>query len=146
MGKQEHVDINDPESVRKMLICSGYSNTAVDYFFDQPNMGILDDADSMAEITGPCGDTMRIYMKISDGIVEDAKYQVLGCPGAVSAAMAAVDLIRGKAVEDAMQLKDRDIYRKLEEIPEQKQDCIRLAVKTLVKALEDYQVKAREIA
>lgn len=146
MGMEERIDINDPESVRQMLVCSGYSAKAVDYFIDQPNMGVLPDADQTAEITGPCGDTMRIYLKISNGVITDAKYQVLGCPGAISAAMAAVDIIRGQTVAEAMKLKDRDIFRRLEEIPEQKQHCIRLAVKTLIKALEDYQGRQKKSA
>jgi len=148
-GKMEddhHIDLNDPASVRKMLYCSGYSDTAIGYYMNQPNMGSLPDADQVAEITGPCGDTMRVYLKFDGGKIKDAKYQVLGCPGAIASAMAAVDLIKGKTVEEALTLKDRDIYRKLEEIPEQKQHCIRLAVKTLQKALENFNLKNREIA
>ena len=109
-------------------------------------MGTLQDADQMTEITGPCGDTMKVYLKFSKDVITDAKYQVLGCPGAVSSAMAVVDLIKGKSIQEALTLKDRDIYRHLEELPEQKQHCIRLAVKTLQKALEDYSEKERQIA
>jgi nitrogen fixation NifU-like protein len=148
-GKMEddhHIDLNDPESVRKMLYCSGYSDIAIGYYMNQPNMGSLADADQVAEITGPCGDTMRVYIKFEGEIVKDVKYQVLGCPGAVASAMAAVDLIKGKPISEALALKDRDIYRKLEEIPEQKQHCIRLAVKTLQKALEEHTLKNKEIA
>ena len=146
MEDDHYIDLNDTESVKKMLYCSGYSETAIGYYINKPNMGTLIDADQVAEITGPCGDTMRVYLKFDQNIVEDAKFQVLGCPGAVASAMAAIDLIKGKPIDDALSLKDRDIYRKLEEIPEQKQHCIRLAVKTLQKALEEYQLRLREIA
>ena len=66
---------------------------------------------------------------------------VLGCPGAIASAMAAMDLIKGKTIEDAMAIKDRDIFRMLEEIPDQKQHCIRLTIKTLKKAIEEYRFK-----
>ena len=63
---------------------------------------------------------------------------MLGCPGAIAAAMAAVDLVKGKTLEEAQNLTDRDVFRVLEDLPDQKQHCIRLAVKTLRKAIEEY--------
>ena len=89
-------------------------------------------------MTGQCGDTMKIYLKLEDRRIKDAKIQVLGCPGAVASAMAAMDLIRGKTLEEAMALTDRDIFRILEDIPDQKQHCIRLTNKTIKKAIEEY--------
>jgi nitrogen fixation protein NifU and related proteins len=71
--------------------------------------------------------------EVDQGRIADAKYQVLGCPGAVSAAMALVDLVKGKTLDEALQVKDRDVLRRLVQIPDQKQHCIRLAVKTLKK-------------
>jgi len=146
MEDDHKIDLNDIDTIRKMLSCSGYSNRAIDYFIDKPGMGTLSDADQVTEITGPCGDTMKIYLKFNEGVITEIKYQVLGCPGAVASAMAVTDMIKGKTLEEALALKDRDIYRMLEEIPEQKQHCIRLAVKTLQKALEDYTLKERAIA
>ncbi len=132
---------DDPESIQELLSCSGYSNKAISLFIDKANMGTLSDADQVTELTGFCGDTMRIYLKIEDGRVKDAKIQVLGCPGAVASAMAAMDLIKGKTFEEAMAIKDRDIFRILGEIPDQKQHCIRLTVKTFQKAIEEYRSK-----
>ena len=129
----------DIETLRKLLSSSGYGERAITYFLDKPNMGVLQDADQVTEHTGVCGDTMRIYLKIEEGRILDAKIQVLGCPGAVSSAMAAMDIIRGKRLEEAMELKDRDIFRVLESLPDQKQHCIRLTVKTLQKAIEEYR-------
>lgn len=146
MENGNKIDLNDAESVRNTLYCSGYSDIAIGYYINKPYMGTLPDADQVTEITGPCGDTMRVFLKFDQGIIVDAKYQVFGCPGAVASAMAAVDLIKGKTIDEAIALKDRDIYRKLVEIPEKKQDCIRLAVKTLQKALEEYNCRDREVA
>jgi nitrogen fixation NifU-like protein len=125
------------ENVRAMLMESGYSNTAIDYYIDQPSMGSLADANQISELTGQCGDTMKVYLKMNDGIIEDAKIQVLGCPGAISAAMVAMEMIKGMTIEQARKITDRDIFRRLVEIPDQKQHCIRLAVKTMNKAFDE---------
>ncbi len=130
--------VEDKGSVREMLSGSGYSEKAIDYYLEQSNMGSLSDADQVSELTGPCGDTMKVYLKMEEGRIQDAKIQVLGCPGAVASAMVAMDLAKGRTVEEALQIKDRDIVRILEELPEQKVHCVRLAVKALEKALNDY--------
>lgn len=141
MDQLENRTASDSESIRELLSGSGYSDKAIAYYLDKLDIGCLADADQETELTGPCGDTMRIYLKIENGRVNDAKVQVLGCPGAVAAAMATAELVKGKTIEDAVNVKDRDIFRMLEEIPDQKQHCIRLAVKTLQKAISEYQYK-----
>ena len=136
--KEDVAVVEDKGSVREMLSGSGYSQKAIDYYLEQSNMGSLSDADQVSELTGPCGDTMKVYLKLEEGKIQDAKIQVLGCPGAVASAMVAMDLAKGKTVEEALEIKDRDIVRILEELPEQKVHCVRLAVKALEKALNDY--------
>jgi nitrogen fixation NifU-like protein len=128
----------DPNGIREILSSSGYSDVAIEYYLNRPNMGSLPDANQVTELTGPCGDTMRIYLKLDERQIQDAKIQVLGCPGAVASAMAAMDLIKGRTVEQAQELRDRDVFRVLKALPDQKQHCIRLAIKTLQKALDEY--------
>lgn len=130
---------NDVKNIRELLIGSGYSEKAISYYLEKKNMGSIANADQVSELTGHCGDTMKIYLKVEKDIIKDAKIQVLGCPGAVASAMAALDMIKGKTLDKAMQLKDRDIFRELEEIPDQKQHCIRLTNKTIQKAIEEYR-------
>jgi nitrogen fixation NifU-like protein len=136
--KEDVAAVDDKGSVREMLSGSGYSQKAIDLYLEQANMGSLSDADQVSELTGPCGDTMKVYLKVEGGRIQDAKIQVLGCPGAVASAMVAMDLAKGRTVEEALEIKDRDIVRILEELPEQKVHCVRLAVKALEKALRDY--------
>jgi nitrogen fixation NifU-like protein len=143
MTETDHVLIGSPQDVREMLLSSGYAEKAIDYFLNRPNMGTLPDADQVSELTGPCGDTMKVYLKVEDGRVQDAKIQVLGCPGAIASAMAAMEMVRGMKIEDVMAIKDRDIFRMLEQIPDQKQHCIRLTVKTIQKAIDEYRIKAK---
>ncbi|ABK16294.1 iron-sulfur cluster assembly scaffold protein [Syntrophobacter fumaroxidans] len=132
----------DVEHLQKMLAESGYSRKAIRLFIEKPHMGTIPDADHVSEMTGTCGDTMSVCLKVQDGVIRDLKYQVLGCPGAVASAMAAVELIKGKTIEEARSLNDGDIFRLLEEIPAQKHHCIQLAVKTLKKALDEYARKS----
>jgi nitrogen fixation NifU-like protein len=139
MAQQEETGQQDLKMVRDLLSGSGYADRAIDYYLTKPNMGSISDPDHVTELTGPCGDTMRCFLKMENGRIKDAKYQVLGCPGAISAAMALVDLVKGKTLDEAMQVKDRDVFRELVEIPDQKQHCIRLAVKTLQKAINEYR-------
>jgi nitrogen fixation NifU-like protein len=138
MTEYQDLFLQNAQTIQELLAASGYGQKAIDYFMSKTNMGSLPDADQVTELTGPCGDTMKIYLKMDDGHIEDAKIQVLGCPGAVASAMAAMDLIRGKSIEEANSLKDRDIFRVLENIPDQKQHCIRLTVKTIQKAVKEY--------
>ena len=138
MSQQTVIENSQNESVRRMLAEAGYSKTAIQYYIEKPNMGSIPDAELKSEMTGTCGDTMGIYVKMNDHTIQDAKYEVMGCAGAVSAAMAAVDIIKGHSLEFARQLNDGDIFKVLEEIPVKKHHCIQLAVKTLHKAIDEY--------
>jgi nitrogen fixation protein NifU and related proteins len=126
----------ETQSIQAMLTASGYSQTAIDYYISRPHMGLIPDADIAAEMTGTCGDTMGITIKMNNGVVGDAKYQVMGCAGAISAAMAVVDLIKGRDLAYARSIDDGTVFKVLEEIPVKKHHCIQLAVKTLHKALD----------
>ncbi|HID29291.1 MAG TPA: iron-sulfur cluster assembly scaffold protein [Desulfobacterales bacterium] len=138
MNDNHAFDTQDTAAIREMLSGSGYSDKAIDYYLNKPNMGSLPDADQVSELTGPCGDTMKVFLKVKEGRIKDARVQVLGCPGAVASAMVVMDLIKGKTLGEAQTIKDRDIYRVLQEMPEKKLHCIRLSVKAMQKALEEY--------
>ncbi len=90
MDQTQVIDPNNAAEVHKMLAESGYSEKAIDYFLQKPYMGDLPDADQISQMVGSCGDTMGIYLKVEEGIIQDARYQVLGCPGAIASAMAAM--------------------------------------------------------
>ena len=139
MSQEEILDLRNPGVIREMLVGSGYSEKAVKYYLDQAYMGQLSDANQVSEMTGHCGDTMKIFLKIEDNHIQDARIQVVGCPGAVASAMAAMEMIKGMTLEEAAALRDGDVFRQLEDLPDQKQHCIRLSVKTLQKAIEDYK-------
>jgi nitrogen fixation NifU-like protein len=118
--------------------CGGFSEIAIKYYTEKPYWGVLPDADRTAEMIGTCGDSMTVYLKVTNGIITEIRFLVLGCVGAVSAAMAIGDLAKGKSLNEARAIDDADVFRVLEEIPVQKHHCIQLAVKTLHAALNAY--------
>jgi len=120
MNQDKLISPQPSAEVQIMLANSGYSEKAIEYYLEKPYMGIIPEADQVTQMTGTCGDTMGIYLRVEQGIITDARYEVLGCPGAVSSAMAAVELIRGKSLEYARKINDNDIFRVLENIPAKK--------------------------
>jgi len=134
MEKQEQTD-----DVYRMLSESGYADRAIEYFQAKENFGVIEDADQVTDLTGPCGDTMKISLKIDGDKINDAKIQVLGCPGAVASGCALVSLAKGKTLQEAGEIDLDALYRELEKMPDQKVHCARLAIKTLQKTLEEHR-------
>ncbi len=133
-------EITIQDSERKMLSEAGYGEPAIEYYLGKKHMGSIENADQISFKVGSCGDTMKIYLSVDKNkIVQDAKYEITGCAGAISAAMATVDLVKGKTVEQALKINDGDVFRVLESIPEKKHHCIQLAVKTMHQGLEEFQ-------
>jgi nitrogen fixation NifU-like protein len=139
MGKEEAGQVRDTAMVRSMLRDAGYSEKAVNYYLETPHLGVIENADQVSEMTGTCGDTIKVYLKIENDRISDVKYQIMGCPGSISAAMAAGDLVRGRTVDEALALNDGDVFHYLEEIPVKKHHCIQLAVKALIGAIQSYR-------
>jgi nitrogen fixation NifU-like protein len=139
MNQVQTLNKTGESSEYKMLADSGYSDKAIKYYMEKPHMGDMPNPDLSSEMLGTCGDTMKIYLKIDNGTITDIKYQVLGCPGAISAAMAVVDLTKRKSLEYAKSIDDGEVFKLLEEIPAKKHHCIQLAVKTLHKAIGEYE-------
>jgi nitrogen fixation NifU-like protein len=135
---------NMNDDVYRMLSESGYSDKAIEYFQARENIGVLEDAEQITDLTGPCGDTMKISLNIKDDRIDDAKIQVLGCPGAVASGCAVVKLAKGKSLEEAGKIDMEVLYKDLEKLPDKKVHCARLALKTLQKALEEYEKKGRQ--
>jgi nitrogen fixation NifU-like protein len=132
-------EIDTINSQRKMLTEAGYAEPAINYFIEKKYMGCLQDASQTSEKVGSCGDIMRIYLKVDDrDIIQDVRYEITGCAGAISAAMAVVELVKGQPVDKALTINDGDVFKRLENIPEKKHHCIQLAVKTMHQGVQEY--------
>lgn len=142
--KENTVTLNNASSdaERKMLSDAGYADPAIKYYLEKIYMGHIENADQVSEKIGSCGDTMKVYLKIDDNNkIEDVRYEITGCAGAISAAMAAVDLVKGKTLDEALLVNDGHVFKALENIPEKKHHCIQLAVKTLHKGIEEFKTR-----
>lgn len=123
----------------ELLKDAGYSDRVIEVYRNKVNVGVMENPDVNLAYTGPCGDTMKIYLKISDDVVEEAKFQYLGCPGAASSGSAITRIVKGKKLEDAKRITEHDILRELGGLPESKLHCPKLAVTTLQKAITEYE-------
>lgn len=123
----------------ELLRKSGYSEKAIEYFKNKVNVGLIRDATQVYDYTGPCGDALQIYLKINNGVIEDAKFQYLGCPGAAASASAITNIAKGKTLEEAKKITEKDILKELEGLPESKLHCTKLAVTTLRRAITEYE-------
>lgn len=127
--------------VRDLLKLSGYSDRAIEYYENHLNFGSIENPDALYTYTGPCGDTMEIFLKISSDVITDAKFQAIGCAGSFTSGSALTKMIKGKTLKDCEKLDENDILNHLGTMPQQKVHCARLAILTLKKAIEQYEKK-----
>ena len=89
-----------------------YSETVMDHFRNPRNVGVIEDADGVGEVGNAlCGDIMKIYLKIEDGIVSDVKFETFGCGSAIASSSMATELIKGKPLSEALQLTNQAVTK-----------------------------------
>jgi NifU-like protein involved in Fe-S cluster formation len=124
----------------KLLGESGYSEKAIELYVNKLNVGELENPDVVTTYFGLCGDLIKLYLKIDKkGIIEDAKFYYLGCPGSASSASAMTELVKGKTVDQAKKITEDNVLNELGGLPKTKLDCPRLAITTLRKAVAEYE-------
>ena len=122
-----------------------YSDKVMDHFRNPRNLGKLDDADGIGEVgNAKCGDIMRMYIKVNDGIITDVKFNTFGCGSAIATSSMATELIKGRPVDEAMRLTNKAVAEALDGLPAHKLHCSVLAEEAIQAALEDYQNKNRK--
>lgn len=116
-----------------------YSETVMDHFRNPRNVGVIENADGVGEVgNAKCGDIMKIYLKIDDGVITDAKFETFGCGSAIASSSMATELIRGRSVSDALALTNKAVVEALDGLPAHKIHCSVLAEEAIKKALQDY--------
>jgi nitrogen fixation NifU-like protein len=122
------------------MVESGYSSKAIKLYVDNVNVGKLENPTVTTTFLGSCGDLIKLYLKINEkNMIEDAKFYYLGCPGSASSASAMTTLLKGKTVKQAKQLTGDEILTELGGLPKSKLDCTTLSIRTLRKALAEYE-------
>ncbi len=121
-----------------------YSDKVMDHFLHPRNVGVIEDADGVGEVgNAKCGDIMKIYLKIDNDIITDAKFETFGCGSAIASSSMATELIIGKPVSEAMELTNKAVAEALDGLPAHKMHCSVLAEEAIQNALEDYKSKQK---
>lgn len=116
-----------------------YSEKVMDHFRNPRNVGVIEDADGVGEVgNAKCGDIMKIYLKIRDGVIEDVKFETFGCGSAIASSSMATEMIKGKPVSEAMALTNQAVAEALDGLPAHKLHCSVLAEEAIKAALKDY--------
>jgi nitrogen fixation NifU-like protein len=124
-----------------------YSKKVLDHFFRPHNQGAIKNADGVGTVGNPvCGDLMKIYIRVKknkkqEEVIEDIKFETLGCAAAIATSSMVSDLAKGKTLEEAIKISKKDVAASLEGLPPVKMHCSNLAEKALKEAIKNYQSK-----
>ena len=111
----------------------------MDHFKNPRNVGAIENADGIGEVgNAKCGDIMKIYLKIEDNIITDVKFETFGCGSAIASSSISTEMIKGKSVEDALKLTNKEVVDALGGLPAHKLHCSVLAEEAIKSAIKDY--------
>jgi len=117
-----------------------YNKEVMKHFTNPKNMGEIKDADGVGEVGNmKCGDVMRIYLKVKDGVIKDVKFKTFGCVAAIASSDVLCELAKGKTIEEAKKISNKDIIKKLKGLPNIKLHCSVLGSGALKKAIENFE-------
>lgn len=117
-----------------------YNKTVMDHFRKPRNVGTIDDADGVGEVGNPlCGDMMTIYLKIEEEAIKDIKFQTFGCGSAIAVSSMLTEIAKGKSIQDAKKITNKDVANALEGLPKNKLHCSNLGADALQMAIKDFE-------
>ena len=116
-----------------------YSEKVMDHFQHPRNLGKMEDADGIGEVgNAKCGDIMKMYIKVKDGIITDVKFNTFGCGSAIATSSMATELVKGKPITEAVKLTNQAVVEALDGLPTHKIHCSVLAEEAIKAAVKDY--------
>ena len=116
-----------------------YTETVMDHFTHPRNVGEIPDADGVGEVgNAKCGDIMKMYLKIKDDRIEDVKFETFGCGSAIASSSMATEMIKGKTIEEALAVTNKQVVDALGGLPAYKLHCSVLAEESIKAAVKDY--------
>ena len=121
-----------------------YSEKVMDHFMNPRNVGEIPDADGIGEVGNPkCGDITKMYLKIDENVIEDVKFKTFGCGSAIASSSMATELIKGKTINEALEVTNKAVAEALDGLPPIKMHCSVLAEQAIKSALLDYSKKKK---
>lgn len=119
-----------------------YSDKVMDHFLNPRNIGQIEDASGVGEVgNAKCGDIMKIFLDIEDGIIKDVKFQTFGCGSAIASSSMATEMVKGKSIHEALAVTNKAVAEALDGLPPVKMHCSVLAEQAIKAALIDYAEK-----
>ena len=124
-----------------------YNEKVIEHYSNPRNVGEIPDASGVGEVGNPvCGDIMKMYLKIENGIITDVKFKTFGCGAAIATSSVSTELIKGKTVEDALKLTNKEVVNELGGLPPVKFHCSVLADEAIKSAIADYYRKEGKLS
>ena len=116
-----------------------YTDIVMDHFTHPRNVGEIPNADGVGEVgNAKCGDIMKMYLKIKDNVIEDVKFETFGCGSAIASSSMATELVKGKTIEEALSLTNKQVVDALGGLPAHKLHCSVLAEEAIKSAVKHY--------
>ena len=116
-----------------------YSDIVMDHFMHPRNVGEIENPDGVGQVgNAKCGDIMKMYLKIKDGKIEDVKFETFGCGSAIASSSMATEMIKGKTIDQALAVTNRQVVDALGGLPAHKLHCSVLAEESIKSAIKDY--------
>jgi nitrogen fixation NifU-like protein len=132
------------EELIRAKMLETYSETAVEHSMNPKNMGDMADADGCAKVTGPCGDTMQIWLKLKDDAISQISFLTDGCGTSIASGSMVTELAKGKKLGQAQRISQKDVLDALGGLPKESEHCALLGADTLKAAIKDYLAMKRE--
>ncbi len=116
-----------------------YTETVMDHFMHPRNVGEIENPDGVGQVgNAKCGDIMKMYLKIRDNVIQDVKFETFGCGSAIASSSMATEMIKGKTIDEALAVTNRQVVDALGGLPAHKLHCSVLAEESIKSAIKDY--------
>jgi nitrogen fixation NifU-like protein len=123
-----------------------YSQKVLDHFSNPRNVGEIVGANAVGQVgNAKCGDIMKMYLQIEDGVIKDAKFKTFGCGAAVATSSMATEMIKGKTLDEALKVTNQTVAEALDGLPPIKMHCSNLAEEAIHAAIDDYRLKTGQV-
>lgn len=118
-----------------------FSETVIEYAYNPRNVGVINNADGVGKITGTCGDTIQISIRVENGRIQESMFITDGCGTSIACGSMLTEMIKDKTIEEALMINSNDLLRSLDGLPEEHVHCTVLVVDVLRGAIDDYTIK-----